>query len=556
MNNITLYILIGFLLSFSSCKVNSSLQVNDNNRTQYHIDKTTIAGEIHCFVPIYPVLRSKENNPVSRINIRTTGENSPSSIDGFKVDLSRTFDLSDIKEVKVFYTAKEENFSIEKEFGKSTEISKRLLISGQQDLLLGENNFWLSLTLNESADLLNKVSASITAIKTGKQYKAISGSPEYPLQRTGIALRKHNDRGVDTYRIPGLATTNSGTLIAVYDIRRNSAVDLQEDIDVGMNRSTDGGQTWEPMRIIMDMGEWGDLPNEQNGIGDPAVLVDRHTNTIWVAAVWAHGHPGKRNWWASKQGMTPAETSQFVLVKSEDDGKTWSAPINITSQIKDPGWHLLLQGPGKGITLKDGTLVFPAQFKDENEMPHSTLIYSKDQGQCWHIGTGAKSNTTEAQIVELSDGALMLNMRDNRGSGPTGRNGKGARSVATTNDLGKTWVEHPTSMKALPEPVCMASLIRHDYTVGGQRKSILIFSNPFDQYTRQNMTIKVSEDEGMTWQEKYFTLIDEGRGRGYSCLTSIDENTIGILYEGSQADLVFQKISLQELMQNNSKSRE
>lgn len=556
MNNISLYILIGFLLSFSSCKVNSSLQGNDNNRTHYHIDKTTIAGEIHCFVPIYPVLRSKENNPVFRINIRASGDNSPSSINGFKVDLSRTYDLSDIKEVKVFYTSKGEKFSTEKEFGKSMEISKRLLISGQQDLIMGDNNFWLSLTLNESADLLNQVSASITAIKTGKKYKAISNSPEYPLQRPGIALRKHNDWGVDTYRIPGLATTNSGTLIAVYDIRRNSAVDLQEDIDVGMNRSTDGGQTWEPMRIIMDMGEWGDLPNEQNGIGDPAVLVDRHTNTIWVAAVWAHGHPGKRNWWASRQGMTPAETSQFVLVKSEDDGKTWSAPINITSQIKDPKWHLLLQGPGKGITLKDGTLVFPAQFKDENEMPHSTLIYSKDQGQSWHIGTGAKSNTTEAQIVELSDGALMLNMRDNRGSGPTGRNGKGARSVATTYDLGKTWVEHPTSMKALPEPVCMASLIKHDYSVEGQRKSILIFSNPFDQYTRRNMTIKISEDEGMTWQEKYFTLIDEGRGRGYSCLTSIDENTIGILYEGSQADLVFQKVSLQELMQNNSKSGE
>ncbi len=501
------------------------------------------------------MLRSKDNNPVFRINIKTTGKENLSSINGFKIDLSGTYDLSDIKEVTVFYTSKEEKFSTEKEFGKSTKIRNRLSISGQQDLMPGDNYFWLSLTINESADLLNKVSASFSAVKTGTQYKAISNAPEYPLKRIGIALRKHNDNGVDTYRIPGLATTNTGTLIAVYDIRRNSAVDLQEDVDIGMNRSTDGGQTWESMKIIMDMGEWGGLPNDQNGIGDPAVLVDRNTNTIWVAAVWAHGHPGKRNWWASKQGMSPKETSQFILVKSEDDGKTWSDPINITKQIKDPKWHLLLQGPGKGISMKDGTLVFPAQFKDENEMPHSTLIYSKDHGQTWHIGTGAKSNTTEAQIVELSDGALMLNMRDNRGSGPSGKNGKGARSIATTKDLGKTWTEHPTSMKALPEPVCMASLIRHDYAVEDQQKSVLIFSNPFDQYTRQNMTIKVSEDEGMSWPEKHFTLIDEGRGRGYSCLTSIDENTIGILYEGSQADLVFQKISLQELMRDNSKSQ-
>ena len=112
--------------------------------------------------------------------------------------------------------------------------------------------------------------------------------------------------------------------------------------------------------------------------------------------------------------MKPKKTSQFILVKSEDDGKTWSEPINITSQIKDPKWHLLLQGPGKGITLKNGTLVFPAQFKDEFEMPYSTIVYSKNQGKTWEIGTGAKPNTTEAQVIELENGDLMLNMRDNR----------------------------------------------------------------------------------------------------------------------------------------------
>lgn len=352
---------------------------------------------------------------------------------------------------------------------------------------------------------------------------------------TAIALRKHGDEGVDTYRIPGLVTTNKGSLIAVYDVRRNGAVDLQEDVDIGMNRSTDGGETWEPMKIIMDMGEWGGLPQEQNGIGDPSVLVDKKTGTIWVAAVWAHGHPGERNWWASKPGMSPAETSQFMLVKSEDDGLTWSQPINITGQIKDPKWHLLLQGPGKGITMNDGTLVFPAQYKDENEMPHSTIIYSHDRGNTWKIGIGAKPNTTEAQVVELADGSLMLNMRDNRG---------GSRSVYATSDMGKTWVEHPTSRKALPEPVCMASLIKHTY----RGREYLLFSNPNSTEKRENLTIKLSKDMGDTWPEVNQLLLDEGVGRGYSCMTSIDEETIGILYEGSQADLVFQRIKITELL--------
>ncbi|WP_281954042.1 exo-alpha-sialidase, partial [Pseudophaeobacter arcticus] len=146
------------------------------------------------------------------------------------------------------------------------------------------------------------------------------------------------------------------------------------------------------------------------------------------------------------QNSAVQETSQLMLVKSEDDGLSWSKSINITSQVKDPKWHLLLQGPGKGITMSDGTLVFPAQYKDEAEMPHSTIIYSKDRGKTWEIGTGAKPNTTVSQVVELDDGRLMLNMRDNRG---------GSRSVYTTSDMGQTWEVHSTSRKTLIEPVCM-----------------------------------------------------------------------------------------------------
>src|SRR5699024_5713877 len=97
-------------------------------------------------------------------------------------------------------------------------------------------------------------------------------------------------------------------------------------------------------------------------------------------------------------------------------------------QIKEKEWHIVFNGPGRGITMENGTLVFAGQYWDENGMPHSTIIYSEDHGKTWQIGTGAKPNTTEAQVVQLSDGTLMLNMRDNRG---------GSRSVYTTDDMGQ-----------------------------------------------------------------------------------------------------------------------
>ena len=500
---------------------------------------------IEAYTPEYPVLAGKKYNPVFRINIRS--ENAKSiELQKVFVDVGQSTALTDIEKITIFYTGDQSSFSSDNIFAETHDVSNHVELSNELMLEDSSHYFWLSITLSEEVDIDHEVNASITEVEIDDQKITIDTDEIPSSKRLGVALRQPMDDGVHTYRIPGLATTNEGTLIAVYDIRRNSSVDLQEDIDVGMNRSTDGGKTWEPMKVIMDMGTWGNRPEKENGVGDPCILVDRETNTIWVAALWLHGSPDKRAWFASAQGMKPEETGQLILVKSEDDGVTWSDPINITSQVKDPKWHLLLDGPGKGITLADGTLVFPAQFKDENEVPHSTIIYSRDRGKSWTIGTGAKSHTTESQVVELADHSLMLNMRDDRGNGPDGKTGTGARSVAITRDLGKTWTEHPTSRKALPEPVCMGSLIKHRH----KGKPLLLFSNPYDQYKRHHMTIKVSIDQGMTWHEKYHTLIDEGQGYGYSCLTSIDDDTIGILYEGSQAHMVFQRIRISELLRN------
>jgi sialidase-1 len=206
--------------------------------------------------------------------------------------------------------------------------------------------------------------------------------------------------------------------------------------------------------------------------------------------------------------------------------------------------------------LKDGTLVFAAQFKKDIGVPaidggkytsHSTILYSKDKGQTWAIGTGAKPNTTEAQVVELADGSLMLNMRDDRNRKEKGANN--GRAVAITTDLGKTWRVHSSSNGALPEPNCMASIIRVDCKIDGKKKPVLFFSNPNSKNSRSNMSIQTSFDEGATWPENRKFLYNANDCYGYSCLTQIDSNTIGVLYEGA-GDLYFQKFKIKELVGN------
>ena len=336
---------------------------------------------------------------------------------------------------------------------------------------------------------------------------ALVTAPGMEIEGTGRRSRN--------FRIPGVAETRSGALVAVFDIRYNNAGDLPEDIDVGVSVSRDGGATWSPVRVAIP---WRGTPGGK-GVGDPAILYDAANSRLWIAALRAPecGHPI----FSSRKGTcSPAGCGQLLLSYSDDEGGTWSAPVNATGAVKRPGdadtaeWGCLFQGPGAGIAMRDGTLVFPAQvWGDRGRAPHhGVLVWSKDGGRTWHSSKAMPFGGSESTVAETAPGELLLNTREGT---------RGRRTSAVTRDLGETWEKIQCD---IPQPVscCQGAALAADGT--------LYFSNPASAGRRDNMTLRKSEDGGRTWSAG--EVYDARPCAGYSSLCTVGKDRIGVLYEG------------------------
>lgn len=518
-------IIFNFILSFLFV-LTSSFECSKKSTTP-----PPAAIQASSYAPAVPILKGLTANPVLRVAVSIPSGNSEQQYQKINCTLNANA-ISSIQKMDIYLTGAEP-FSTSNLIASVNPSAASFDVVVNTNLKPGIHFIWFSIALKSDATIDNKIELRCTKLIdiAGKELLVTQDNSVYA-KRTGVAIRKAGDDNINTYRIPGIAQTDRGTLLSVYDIRYNNSADLPGNIDVGLSRSTDGGTTWEPMKVIMDMG----APHENNGIGDPAILFDPITKKIWVAALWSKGN---RSIAGSLPGLSPDTTGQFVLVSSADDGLTWSAPHSVTPQVKNPAWRLFFDGPGSGIAMQDGKLVFAAQYWDENKMPFSTIIYSDNHGSTWKGKiAGPKSNTTESQVVETTPGTLMLNMRDNRGS---------FRSIATTNNLGTSWTEHSTSYNSLADPVCMGSLIKVKVKVKGVMKEVLFFSNPNTKSGRYNITIKASLDLGETWLPANQVLIDERQCYGYSSLTKVDDNAIGILYEGIK-DLYFVNVKVNDII--------
>jgi sialidase-1 len=314
--------------------------------------------------------------------------------------------------------------------------------------------------------------------------------------------------GYHTYRIPSVIVTKKGSVLAFCEGRKNGRGDAG-DIDLLLKRSTDGGTTWEKTQVVWDEG--------QNTCGNPCPVVDPSTGTIWL--LMTH-NLGKDTEARIVDGTSEGSRTVWVA-KSDDEGESWSAPIEITRDVKEPEWTWYATGPGVGIGLQSGRLLIPCDNKVAGtKAGQSHVIYSDDHGRSWKLGGVVGPNCNESQAVQLSDNRVMLNMRSYQANN--------RRLVATSKDGGLTFsspVEDPT----LIEPVCQASILRFP-GAKGQKGSRLLFSNPAST-KRERMTVRLSDDDGRTWPVS--KVLHEGPA-AYSCLTVLKSGTIGCLYERGQ----------------------
>ncbi len=329
------------------------------------------------------------------------------------------------------------------------------------------------------------------------------------------------DIGYINCRIPGIVVTTKGTLLAYCEARKGKGGDW-DPIEILLRRSTDAGRTWaeEPRKIAGD---------GKQTFNNPVAIVDSKDGVIHF--------------------LYCIEYARCFYMRSDDDGKSFSEPVEITAAFepfkKDYAWDVIATGPTHGIQLMNGRLLVPVWLSTGGKKHHPSVvatIYSDDHGKTWKHGDIAVTSTAdvpdpnETVAVELLDGKVMLNSRNESTK---------SRRVTVTSADGATGWSKPAFDEALVEPICNASIIRLSFPGGGHATGRIVFANPNSteavpnrkpaagkgpSYKRQNLTLRLSTDDGKTWTAS--RAVEPGPS-GYSDLAVGPDLTIYCLYEKS-----------------------
>ncbi|MFC4993404.1 exo-alpha-sialidase [Rubritalea tangerina] len=328
--------------------------------------------------------------------------------------------------------------------------------------------------------------------------------------------------GYKSYRIPALVTTKKGTLLAFCEGRKHHSHD-HGDIDIVLKRSSDNGKTWSPLQIVFD--------NQNHVAGNPVPIVDQKTGRIHLLTCTSDKH---------EYAIYKGEGRRAILIQhSDDDGKSWSKPRDISANIYPENWRWYATGPCSGIQIQKGKyagrLVAPANHtvvedpnSDKNTFrAHS--IYSDDNGKTWHLGESSAPGGNESALAEVDEDLLFqsIRMQSHR---------KGVRGTRYSKDGGQTWspLQHDFN---LPCPMCQGSVIR-DY----QTPKRLIHANPGTGKGRTGMTLRISSDGGKSWPYAKTVLKTSS---AYSDISLTKNGQIALLFEGGHRDYAKEGIIFQ-----------
>lgn len=312
--------------------------------------------------------------------------------------------------------------------------------------------------------------------------------------------------GYHTYRIPALEVAPDGSLLAFAEARKYNQGDPGYDnneIDLVYKRSTNNGRTWSAMKVI-------EHPGDRWSAGNPATTVDRQAGRVWL--LYLRCKPG-RNTDTARPGT---DDCQNLARTSDDNGKTWSEPIDMTAAVrdmKDAQWRCTVVGPGGMIQDSKGRLVAAAW----RYAPYGVFaIYSGDHGRTWQRGQLVPAQGgDENQLVELSDGRILMDFRQESPQ----------RWMAESRNGGRTWGE-PRFSVPIKEPVCCA-IERYALKSAGDDRDRILWTGPKGP-GRHNLVARLSYDEGKTFPNE--RLIAAGQA-AYSDLAILKDKTAGVLWE-------------------------
>ncbi len=353
--------------------------------------------------------------------------------------------------------------------------------------------------------------------------------------------------GYDTYRIPAAVRARDGALLAFAEGRVGSAGD-SGNIDVVSRRSTDGGCTWGPLDVV--------AAGDGDTRGNPAPVLDPRTGNIVLVTCYNSGDVTEAQ--IMRGEVTPEQSRRVFVQTSTDDGRTFSPPREITSDVKRPGWRWYATGPGHAIALTHGPhkgrLVVPANYSaappegstdtgQEAKYYGAHALYSDDGGRHWHLGFVDATydgviNANESSAAQLPDGRIYFSARDQNGTSD------GNRLDAYSSDGGQS-LDRPYAVQpSLNDvPVVQGGVLQ---ATGDHAP--LLFSGPSEPTSRAAMAIFSSLDAGATFTRA--TTLSE-LPAAYSDLVQPDSRTVGILYEtgtvGTYEKIEFRRFAVSEL---------